>query len=69
MRVGEFLQRLFRAGAFAGRAPDEAWFVKCDADTVTPDDLADGRLVVLVGFAPVRPAEFVLIRIGKRLTA
>jgi uncharacterized protein len=69
MRVGEFLQRLFRAGAFAGRAPDEAWFVKCDAETTTQDDIAGGRLVVLVGFAPIRPAEFVVIRIGKQLAA
>ena len=69
MRVGEFLHRLFKPGAFAARTPDEAFFVKCDEDTMTPDDVANGRLVVLVGFAPLRPAEFVLLRIGKRLTA
>ena len=54
MRVGEFLHRLFKAGAFAGRKADEAYFVKCDEDTMTPDDVADGRLV---GARRLRPAQ------------
>ena len=69
MRVDEFLHRLFKAGAFAGRTSDEAYFVKCGEETMTQDDIADGRLVVLVGFAALEPAEFVLLRIGKRLAA
>jgi phage tail sheath protein FI len=62
--VGAFLHGLFRAGAFQGEAPNEAYFVKCDRSTMTQDDLDNGRVNVTVGFAPVRPAEFVVLRIG-----
>jgi phage tail sheath protein FI len=58
---------LFRAGAFAGRTPAEAFLVKCDEDTMTQDDLTNGRLVVLVGFAALKPTEFVVFRIDKLL--
>lgn len=61
--AGNFMARLFRDGAFAGSAPDEAYFVRCDRSTMTQDDIADGRLILLVGFAPIRPAEFVVLRI------
>ena len=60
-----FLTSLFRAGAFAGRTPDEAFFVKCDRTTMTQDDIDNGRLIALVGIAPVKPAEFVIFRIGQ----
>ena len=52
-----FLHGLFRAGAFVGSTPDEAFFVKCDRTTMTQDDIDNGRLIALVGIAPVKPAE------------
>lgn len=61
LNVGAFMNNLFRQGAFAGSTPDEAFFVKCDAETTTPDDVALGIVNVSVGFAPLRPAEFVVI--------
>jgi uncharacterized protein len=62
--IGSFLFSLFRQGAFAGVTPDEAFFVKCGLDTMTQADVDAGRLNVLVGFAPLRPSEFVILRIG-----
>jgi phage tail sheath protein FI len=59
-----FLLGLFRAGAFAGSTPREAFFVKCDRTTMTQDDIDHGRLIVQVGIAPVKPAEFVIFAIG-----
>lgn len=47
------------------RPPQDAYFVRCGRDTMTQDDIDHGRLIVLVGFAPVRPAEFVIFRIGR----
>lgn len=64
--VGAFLHDLFQAGAFQGNAPDRAFFVKCDRETVTQHDLEAGELTVLVGFAPIRPAEFVVLRVRAR---
>lgn len=61
--VSTFLQTLFAAGAFQGRTPREAYFVKCDAQTTTADDIAAGRTNVIVGFAPLRPAEFVVLEV------
>jgi phage tail sheath protein FI len=61
----DFLFEEFRSGALAGAKPEEAFFVKCDRTTMTQNDLDDGRLVCVVGVAPVRPAEFVNIRIGR----
>jgi uncharacterized protein len=61
LNVGAFMNGLFRQGAFAGTTPDEAYFVKCDAETTTPDDVNLGIVNVVVGFAPLRPAEFVVI--------
>lgn len=58
-----YLDALFRQGAFAGNAPRTAYFVKCDAETTTPDDIANGVVNVVVGIAPVRPAEFVIVKI------
>ena len=62
-----FLDGLFRAGAFQGRAPDQAYFVRCGRDTMTQDDVEQGRLKLLVGFAPSKPAEFVILEIGRNL--
>ncbi len=61
--VGTFLQDLFRAGAFQGSSPRDAYFVKVDGETTTEDDINSGLMNVMVGFAPLRPAEFVVIRI------
>ena len=63
LNVGAFMQNLFRQGAFQGRSPREAYLVKCDKDTTTQNDINLGVVNVLVGFAPLKPAEFVFIRI------
>lgn len=63
--VGGFLEDLFRQGAFPGRTSREAWFVRCDATTVSARDLADGVCNVLVGFAPLKPAEFIVLRFAQ----
>ena len=51
------------AGAFQGRTPSEAYFVKCDKETTTQNDINLGTVNVVVGFAPLKPAEFVIIKI------
>jgi phage tail sheath protein FI len=63
LNVGAFMQNLFRQGAFQGRSPREAYLVKCDAETTTQNDINLGIVNILVGFAPLKPAEFVVIRI------
>ena len=63
--IDNFLTLEWRNGALAGSKPSEAFFVRCDRGTVTQADLDGGRLVALVGVAPVRPAEFVSFRIGQ----
>ncbi len=62
--VSSFLDSLFRQGAFQGSSPREAYFVKCGRDTTTPADVARGRVQVQVGFAPLKPAEFVVVRVA-----
>ena len=62
--VEDFLLSTWRAGALLGTRPDEAFFVRCDRATMTQDDLDNARLVCLIGVAPLRPAEFVIVRIG-----
>ncbi len=66
LTVGRFMDGMFRQGAFQGSSPRDAWFVRCDAFNMTQDDLDAGRLIVEIGFAPLRPAEFNLIRIQKQ---
>ena len=63
LSVGSFMQRLFRQGAFQGSSPKDAFFVKCDASTTTQDDINRGIVNIAVGFAPLQPAEFVVISI------
>jgi len=63
LNVGAFMNTLFRQGAFAGTTPREAYFVKCDAETTTQDDVNLGIVNIVVGFAPLKPAEFVVISI------
>jgi phage tail sheath protein FI len=61
--VGSFMAKLFREGAFPASMPDEAYFVKCDRETMTQNDISQGIINIEVGIAPVRPAEFIVIRI------
>ena len=63
LNIGAFLQNLFRQGAFQGKSPREAYFVKCDRETTTQTDINLGIVNILVGFAPLKPAEFVVIKI------
>jgi len=63
LNVGAFMQSLFRQGAFQGSAPRDAYFVKCDKETTTQNDINLGIVNVLVGFAPLKPAEFVVIKL------
>jgi len=62
--IGNFLTTVWRNGALEGTKPEEAYFVKCDRTTMTQTDIDNGRLIVVIGIAPVKPAEFVIIRIG-----
>lgn len=64
--VSDFLTRVWRDGALFGATPEEAFFVRCDRTTMTQDDLDNGRLIMLIGVAAVKPAEFVIIRIGQK---
>ena len=66
LSVGAFLHDLFRRGAFAGRTAEEAYVVGCDRSTMTQADIDSGWVTVLVGFAPLKPAEFVILRIRQR---
>ncbi len=63
LNIGAFMQNLFRQGAFQGRSPREAYFVKCDSETTTQNDINLGIVNIIVGFAPLKPAEFVVIKI------
>jgi uncharacterized protein len=63
LNVGAFMANLFRQGAFQGTTPRDAYFVKCDGETTTQNDIDQGIVNILVGFAPLKPAEFVIIRI------
>ena len=64
--VEDFLYNEFRSGHLLGSKPAEAYFVRCDRSTMTQNDLDNGRLICLVGVAPLRPAEFVIFRIGQK---
>ena len=57
------MQNLFRQGAFQGKTPKEAYLVKCDSETTTQNDIDRGVVNILVGFAPLKPAEFVVLKI------
>jgi len=61
--VGAFLHQLFRAGAFQGAREQDAFYVRCDRTTMSQGDIDCGRLIIEIGMAPLRPAEFVIIRI------
>lgn len=63
LNLGAFMNSLFRLGAFQGSSPRDAFFVKCDKETTTQDDINRGVVNILVGFAPLKPAEFVILKI------
>lgn len=63
LAAGSFMNGLFRQGAFAGSKPSDAYFVTCDATTTTADDIHLGIVNVVVGFAPLKPAEFVVLTV------
>jgi phage tail sheath protein FI len=63
--VGNFMHGLFKQGAFQGNTPKDAYFVKCDRDTTTQDDIDRGVVNIMVGFAPLKPAEFIVVTIAQ----
>jgi phage tail sheath protein FI len=63
LNLGAFMQNLFRQGAFQGKSPRDAYFVKCDSETTIQNDIDLGIVNIVVGFAPLKPAEFVIIKI------
>jgi uncharacterized protein len=66
--IGAFMDGLFRAGAFQGEKASDAYFVRCGlGDTMTQDDIDRGQVIVIVGFAPLKPAEFVIVRIQQKV--
>jgi phage tail sheath protein FI len=66
LNVGAFMMNMFRAGAFQGTTPSQAFFVKCDSETNPQSEIDAGVVNVLIGFAPVRPAEFVVLKISQK---
>jgi phage tail sheath protein FI len=64
LAVGAFLTKLWQQGALQGSQPQQAFFVKCDATTMTQTDIDNGRLNIQIGVAPLRPAEFIILTIG-----
>lgn len=66
LNITSFMMPLYRRGAFQGSSADQAFFVKCDSETTTQDDIDQGIVNVLVGFAPLKPAEFVIVKISQK---
>ena len=64
--ITNFLTTVWRSGALQGLSAEEAFFVKCDRSTMTQDDIDNGRLICIIGIAPVKPAEFVIFRIQQK---
>jgi phage tail sheath protein FI len=65
--ISNFLNTVWRSGALFGTKAEEAFFVRCDRTTMTQDDIDNGRLITVIGIAPVKPAEFVIFRIQQKL--
>jgi phage tail sheath protein FI len=65
MNVSAFMHNLFRQGAFQGSEPRSAYQVKCDSETTTQYDIDRGVVNIFVGFAPLKPAEFVIVQIAQ----
>jgi uncharacterized protein len=66
LAASTFLQGLFHQGAFQGASPEEAYLVRCDATTTSQDDVDRGVVNLVVGFAPLKPAEFVVLHLQLR---
>ena len=66
MNITSFMMGLYRRSAFQGASPSEAFFVKCDGETTTRGDIDRGVVNVQVGFAPLKPAEFVVVQISQK---
>jgi phage tail sheath protein FI len=64
--ITDFLTGLWRSGALIGSTQNEAFFVRCDRTTMTQDDIDNGRLIAVIGIAPLRPAEFIILRISQK---
>jgi phage tail sheath protein FI len=64
--IQRFLGAQWRSGALTGTTENQAFFVRCDRTVMTEDDILNGRLVCEIGVAPVRPAEFIILRIFQR---
>ena len=67
--IEDFLLNEWQRGGLVGNKPEQAFWVRCDRTTMTQNDLDNGRLICLVGVAPIRPAEFVIVRIGQWTTS
>lgn len=65
LNIRSFMLTQFRAGAFQGSKPDDAFFVQCDSSTTTQQDIDNGVVNILVGFAPLKPAEFVVLKLSQ----
>jgi phage tail sheath protein FI len=63
--INQFLTQVWKDGALMGNTPEEAFFVKCDRTTMTQNDIDNGKLIVIIGVSPVKPAEFVIFRIAQ----
>jgi phage tail sheath protein FI len=63
--IEDFLMNEWKHGALVGNSPDQAYHVRCDRTTMTQDDINNGRMICVVGVAPLKPAEFVIFRIGQ----
>ncbi len=61
--VDDFMLQLFSQGALAGATVDAAYFVRADRSTMTQNDIDNGRLIIMLGFAPLKPAEFIVLQI------
>lgn len=68
LNIRAFMLTQFRAGAFQGSKPDDAFFVLCDSSTTTQQDIDNGVVNILVGFAPLKPAEFVVLKLSQKVS-
>jgi phage tail sheath protein FI len=64
--IENFLTQTWREGMLLGTTQQEAFFVECDRSTMTQDDIDNGRLIVLIGVAPVKPAEFIILSVSQK---
>jgi uncharacterized protein len=65
LSISSFLETLWRQGALAGSTPEEAFYVKCDNTTNSPQSINEGKIMTEIGVAPTHPAEFIVFRVGR----